>query len=249
MEKCVEQNIHGRNEDELTKLKDIWEPCSKDQLRLDEKPLIAWSQIPEIPVEDISNDELDDEDMELGNKKCSNTEITAEVPKSVTTEPVAVVSSECLSKDEEVKPKSSEEVVLDQVKCEDPESNGDCTSSDIVVEDRGQLSAVEKVVQAMDKETNVEEATGTDSVQKDSTDAGEVSIILMKWSYLIISTLSFKETVPEETEEDLEAQLQEDLDTNFEDLEGEDVPMPEDEEEDEDVEPESIDVSIIRWLI
>lgn len=42
---------------------------------------------------------------------------------------------------------------------------------------------------------------------------------------------------------DLEAQLEEDLDTNFEDVEG-DVPM----EEEEDLEPEQIDVSGLVWL-
>lgn len=40
---------------------------------------------------------------------------------------------------------------------------------------------------------------------------------------------------------DLEAQLQEDLDANFDDLEGVEGPMDEEEDE-EDLEPEAIDV-------
>lgn len=69
MAKCVQQNVHNRTEDELIAIAEIWEPCPDAQLRLDIQPLIEWSQIPEIPVEDISNDEFDDVDMEEGSVK------------------------------------------------------------------------------------------------------------------------------------------------------------------------------------
>lgn len=78
--KCVEQNIHNRTEEELTELSKQWEKCPKDQLRLDIKPLIEWSQIRDLPVEDISDE--DDVDMvENTEKREEKVEKSAEESK------------------------------------------------------------------------------------------------------------------------------------------------------------------------
>lgn len=58
---CLQQNTHGRTEAHLEAISAAWETCPKEQLRLDINPLIEWSRISEIPVEDISNDELEEE--------------------------------------------------------------------------------------------------------------------------------------------------------------------------------------------
>lgn len=68
MAKCLAQNIHNRTEEELAALSLQWEACPRGELRLDIQPLLEWSRIAEIPVEDISNDELDDVDMEEGKR-------------------------------------------------------------------------------------------------------------------------------------------------------------------------------------
>lgn len=62
LEECLQRNIHKRTEEELKALLAAWEECPESELRLDINPLLEWSVIPDIPMEDISNDELDADD-------------------------------------------------------------------------------------------------------------------------------------------------------------------------------------------
>lgn len=59
---CFERNIHNRTEEEIANIAEGWESCPAEHLRLDIQPLLEWTEIPEIAMEDISNDEMDEED-------------------------------------------------------------------------------------------------------------------------------------------------------------------------------------------
>lgn len=141
VEQCVERNAHNRTAEELEELSRIWEPCPKSELRIDIRPLIEWSQITEIPVEDISNDEFEDDEEEKeksgpvgetvpneeGKESVKESEVKDDQPKveAVTVEGEAEILPEALT--EEVQ---GEDVKEDEV----PPVDGDVAKEDREVE-------------------------------------------------------------------------------------------------------------------
>lgn len=176
MEKCFEQNIHSRTEEELKELAGIWEPCPAAQLRLDVKPLIEWSQVTEIPVEDISDDDMDmEDDKEKSAKKCESN--IKEEEMDVDRKEEKKVGKEDVSENKESVAKEDVEVKVQSAEVSGPESVNSAAVSDVVKTDdncgdgssasvgKTEVSVSEQVQQNPEATDKKEEVGGVNEVE------------------------------------------------------------------------------------
>lgn len=168
---CLEQNTHGRTEAQLEALSAAWEVCPKEQLRLDIKPLIEWSRITELPVEDISNDELDleeesDDDIPLEERKMSE-------PKKLATEDIPLserVKNWIKMKAPEVVMEATEQV---EEAGDTVEKLGDTVDDEGgTVEEVKDVDAKEGIVQSSKE---VESVTGSEVIEENKEPENETS--------------------------------------------------------------------------
>ena len=73
---CCSRNIHNRIEEEIIEIYDNCEPCPEGELKLDVRSLLESDTIPEIDMEEISNDELDAEEDKAEKEGQTGTEQT-----------------------------------------------------------------------------------------------------------------------------------------------------------------------------
>lgn len=111
METCLGRSTHNRTEEELRAIAEVWEPCPKEQLRLNVQPLIEWNAIRDLPMEDISNDEMDEDELE--EKVSKNASVTLSGEKG-NEEALEVVEGNTINENDETEVKDSKETEVGQ---------------------------------------------------------------------------------------------------------------------------------------